>query len=139
MEKLLFDASSIVYSLKLRKIRILAGNYVQWLTVYEVVNAIWKEVSLVGSLSLKEANELLEIFLEVIEHMTILEPRSYELKILSIALETGLTTYDASYVVLAREKGLKLVTEDSKLRERAGELVETSSLDQLLENHYSQM
>ncbi len=139
MEKFLFDASSIVYSLKLRKIRILAGNYVQWLTVYEVVNAIWKEVSLVGSLSLKEANELLEIFLEVIEHMTILEPRSYELKILSIALETGLTTYDASYVVLAREKGLKLVTEDSKLRERAGELVETSSLDQLLENHYSQM
>ncbi len=139
MEKLLFDASSIVYSLKLRKIRILAGNYVQWLTVYEVVNAIWKEVSLVGSLSLKEANELLEIFLEVIEHMTILEPRSYELKILSIALETGLTTYDASYVVLAREKGLKLVTEDSKLRERAEELVETSSLDQLLENHYSQM
>ncbi len=139
MEKLLFDASSIVYSLKLRKIRILAGNYVQWLTVYEVVNAIWKEVSLVGSLSLKEANELLEIFLEVLEHMTILEPRSYELKILSIALETGLTTYDASYVVLAREKGLKLVTEDSKLRERAGELVETSSLDQLLENHYSQM
>ncbi len=139
MEKLLFDASSIVYSLKLRKIRILAGNYVQWLTVYEVVNAIWKEVSLVGSLSLKEANELLEIFLEVLEHMTILEPRSYELKILSIALETGLTTYDASYVVLAREKGLKLVTEDSKLRERAEELVETSSLDQLLENHYSQM
>ncbi len=139
MDKLLFDASSIIYSLKLRKIRILAGNYVQWLTVYEVVNAIWKEAGLVGSLSLKEAKELLEIFLEVLGHMTILEPRSYELKILNIALETGLTAYDASYVVLAREKGLKLVTEDSKLRERAGELVETSSLDQLLENHYSQV
>ena len=139
MDKLLFDASSIIYSLKLRKIRILAGNYVQWLTVYEVVNAIWKEAGLVGSLSLKEAKELLEIFLEVLEHMTILEPRSYELKILNTALERGLTAYDASYVVLAREKGLKLVTEDSKLRERAGELVETSSLDQLLRNHYSQM
>ncbi len=138
MDELLFDASSVIYSLKLRKIKILAGNCIQRLTVYEVINAIWKEANLVGSLSPREAKELLEIFLEVLKHMTILEPRSYELDILSTALETGLTAYDASYVVLARERELKLVTEDSRLRERVGELVEISSLDELLGDYGGQ-
>ncbi|RLE85419.1 MAG: VapC toxin family PIN domain ribonuclease, partial [Thermoprotei archaeon] len=40
--KFLFDTSSMLYALKLKKLRVIYGNYIQWLTVYEVTNALWK-------------------------------------------------------------------------------------------------
>jgi predicted nucleic acid-binding protein len=46
-------------------------------------------------------------------------------------METGLTVYDASYLVLAQRGGLTLVTEDAKLRKMAGETVKAVSLVEL--------
>jgi predicted nucleic acid-binding protein len=42
-----------------------------------------------------------------------------EEEILQVAIQLELTAYDFSYVVLAMEIGLILVTEDKKLREKA--------------------
>jgi predicted nucleic acid-binding protein len=39
------------------------------------------------------------------------------LDVLRLALETGLSTYDASYLSVARSQGLELVTFDQRLRE----------------------
>jgi predicted nucleic acid-binding protein len=39
---------------------------------------------------------------------------------LRLALETGLTTYDASYLMLARSLGVPLVTFDERLRQALG-------------------
>ena len=103
------------------------------MTVYEVINALWKEVNLVESLNPNEARELLNVFLKVLELMTVVDPHPSELDILDIAVERGLTAYDASYIVLAMRRGLKLVTEDTTLRRKAKKFVDVLSLDQIEE------
>jgi len=128
---LLFDASSLVYALKLKKLEVLYDNYTQWLVIYEVVNALWKEASLIGTLSLGEALKLVEIFTETLEYMNILSPHPYERAILALANKLKISAYDASYIVLAREKGLILVTEDDKLKAKAKNLVRTIGLNNI--------
>ena len=46
----LFDASSIIKALKETKLVPLGGQAIQWLTVYEVLNALWKETYLLHRL-----------------------------------------------------------------------------------------
>jgi len=129
---LLFDASSLIYALKLRNLKLLYDNYTQWLAVYEVINALWKEASLIGGISFQEALKLIKIFTEVVEFMKVLSPHPYESDILAVANKLKVAVYDASYVVLAREKGLLLVTEDDRLRIKAKSLVKTISLNDIL-------
>ena len=38
MQKLLYDSSSLIKAFKERKVDLLDGNYIQWLTIYEVLN-----------------------------------------------------------------------------------------------------
>ncbi|MEM2212327.1 MAG: hypothetical protein QXQ28_03095 [Candidatus Nezhaarchaeales archaeon] len=40
----------------------LYGNYVQPLTIYEVLNAIWKESYLAKTVTMEEARKLVRIF-----------------------------------------------------------------------------
>jgi len=100
----------------------------QWLTIYEVVNGLWKEAYLIKTLTIKEAIDVAKILREIISYMKILDPHKYEEEILETAYKLGITVYDASYIVLAKNKNLILVTEDSKLREKAENIVETKSL-----------
>ncbi|HDI32161.1 MAG TPA: PIN domain-containing protein [Thermofilum sp.] len=130
--KLLFDASSMLYALKLKKLRIIYDNYIQWLTIYEVTNALWKEASLIGSMSLSEASKIVKLFTEAVEFTKLLNPHPYEEEILAIADELEITAYDASYVFLAKQKGLSLVTEDKKLRKKAEKLIKVTSLSQII-------
>jgi predicted nucleic acid-binding protein len=51
MPDLLFDASSLVKALKLGRVELLYRSYAQWLTFYEVLNAVWKEVYLSKTIS----------------------------------------------------------------------------------------
>lgn len=129
--RLLFDASSVIYALKLRSLKVLCDNYIQWLTVYEVVNALWKEATLVKAIAPQEASKIVKLFTRALEFTRILSPHPYEDEILSTARELNVTAYDASYIVLAKKNGLTLVTEDKKLRTRAGKLVKAVSLAQI--------
>lgn len=130
--RFLLDASSVVQALKLGNLRVIYGNYIQWLTVYEVVNALWKEALLAGSISVEEASSLVEVFAETVKLVEVLSPHPYEAEILETAAKLGLTAYDASYVVLARRNGLSLVTEDKVLREKAKGVVKAVSLKEVL-------
>lgn len=125
----LFNAPSLVKALKEAKLVPLGGQAVQWLTVYEVLNALWKETRLLHRLSPEEAASLASDFTELIRNMVILEPSGLEHDILRIAVSKGVTVYDASYIALARKHRLTLVTEDQKLRQTASSIVETASLD----------
>lgn len=74
---------------------------------------------------LKEEAERLGVdFSEVIR-------RAIEEEALRITLEHSVTVYDASYIAIAREHGLTLVTEDGELRGIAESYVEARSLDEL--------
>jgi len=127
----LFDSSSLVYALKLKRIGVLAGNYIQELTVYEVLNALWKETYVLRKISIKEAESLLGVFIQLLSYLKVLDLSGLESEVFKISVETGLTVYDASYLALARREKLTLVTEDVKLRSVASTMIQTMSLDEL--------
>jgi len=127
----LFDSSSLVYALKLKRIGVLAENYIQELTVYEVLNALWKETYVLRKMSIKEAESLLDVFIQLLSYLKILDLRGLESEVFKIAVETGLNVYDASYLALAHREKLTLVTEDVKLRNVASTMIQAVSLDEL--------
>jgi predicted nucleic acid-binding protein len=127
----LFDSSSLVYALKLKRIGVLAENYIQELTIYEVLNALWKETYVLRKMSRKEAESLLDVFIQLLSYLKILNLRGLESEVFKISIETGLTVYDASYLALAHREKLTLVTEDVKLRNVASTMIQAVSLDEL--------
>ena len=131
-ERLLFDASSLIYALKLKKPGILRGNYIQWLTIYETLNGLWKEAHLVKTISAEEATAIARTLGKITRYMNVLDPQGAEEEILKTALEHGITVYDASYIVLAKNNSLTLVTEDRKLRAKAEKIVKTRSLREVV-------
>ncbi|AFK51481.1 hypothetical protein TCELL_1058 [Thermogladius calderae 1633] len=129
---LLFDSSSLLYALKERRLDLLRRNYVQWLTFYEALNGVWKEVYLHRAIRAEKAAVLVEVLAEVLKYMEVLSPAGLEREIYERALALGVTVYDASYVVLAERYDLTLVTEDKRLRSRAQGIVEVKSLRELV-------
>jgi len=121
VEELLLDASSLIYALKPRRLDMLRGNHVQWLTIYEALNGFWKEASLVKSISAEKAVALAGVFGKVLGHMSILSPYGLEEEILRTVLEHGVTVYDASYIaiVLVRKNGLILVAGIKKAKKQS--------------------
>jgi predicted nucleic acid-binding protein len=128
----LLDASSFIKALKLKRPDAIARNHTQWLTAYEVLNAIWKEVHLVRTIREDKALELASLVKELVGYTRVLDIRGLEEKVLRTALRLGLTAYDSSYVVLAKEYGLTLITEDEELKEKAREVVKVVSVDDML-------
>ena len=127
----LFDASSIVRALREAKVVPLGGQALQWLAVYEVLNAFWKEAYLLHKLDPEEASSLVSDFTDLIQEMVILEPRGLEGDIFHIAISKGITVYDASYIALAAKHKLTLVTEDRKLSHTASGIVDVVSLSDI--------
>ena len=127
----LFDSSSLVYAVRLKRISVLAGGCIQGLTVYEVLNALWRETYVLRKMSGEEAESLLDVFIRLLSYLKMLDPRGLESEVFKIAVETGLTVYDASYLALAHREKLTLVTEDVKLRNVASTMIRATSLDEL--------
>jgi predicted nucleic acid-binding protein len=132
MRSLLFDASSLIYSLKIRNLKLLYNNYIQLLTIYEVMNALWKESYLTKAITIEEARELNNILNEIIDLMNMINPHGYEKEILENAWKLGITAYDASYVVIAKKNNLILVSEDEKLKRKIGDIIKIISLKELI-------
>jgi len=132
MGNLLFDASSLVSLLKLRNLKPLNQNHIQWLTVYEVANALWKETFLIGSISADEARKIIEVLRGIMDVVNVLGPHSHEREILETAGKLGITAYDASYIALAKVNGLSLVTEDAELRDKARRMIKVFSVSEIL-------
>ena len=65
---------SVIYVLKLRSLKVLNDNRIQWLTIYEMINALWKEAILTRAISPQEASEIVKLFAKILEFMKILSP-----------------------------------------------------------------
>jgi predicted nucleic acid-binding protein len=103
------------------------------LTYYEVGNTIWKESILTKFLTPDDTNSLqkmAQVILMKTDRLTS-EPDSFE-KILEIAKSEKLTFYDSSYIHFAKEKGLKLITEDKELKVKAQKHVNVQTITALL-------
>ena len=131
MKRYLFDASSFVKALKLGKLEHLIKSHIQWLTLYEVMNALWKESCLAKAIPVDKALQLMDIIVQIAKHMKILDISGLEVETLDTAVKLKLTAYDASYIALAKRYNLILVTEDVELKIKAQQLVKTLSIDEI--------
>jgi predicted nucleic acid-binding protein len=128
MKRHLFDASSFVKALKLGKPELLIKSHIQWLTLYEIMNALWKEKCLAKAIPVDKALQLMDIVTQIAKHMKILDISGLEVETLDTAIKLGLTAYDVSYIALAKKHNLVLVTEDVELKIKAQQLVKTLSI-----------
>ncbi|MEJ2775380.1 type II toxin-antitoxin system VapC family toxin [Sulfolobaceae archaeon RB850M] len=126
-----FDSSSIYALLTKGKIELLGGNYTVFLAKLELGNIVWKEVFLHKRLSREEGLRLLSFISKVLNSMNLEDVNCKETE--EIALDYGITFYDASYVWLARKLDLPLVTEDNKLREAVERELKVLSVDEIKE------
>lgn len=57
-----------------------------------------------------------------------------EVEILKIAEELKMTFYDSSYVFIARERGIPLITEDEQLRRKAEGYIKVMNVEELVKS-----
>jgi predicted nucleic acid-binding protein len=137
MKRLLIDASSLMLLMKTANIQTeldhLRTSFLLDLTFYEVGNAIWKETCLMKFLT-KNESEVLRNKVQTVLTRTnmILSEASNFQKILDISESENLSFYDSSYLFIAKEKGLVLVTEDKELKTKAKKHVEVQKVATLL-------
>jgi len=125
---LAFDSSSIFEAILKDKILVLTGNYTLDLARYELGNLVWKRAALMKDLERDECRKLMEIIKGTLNLMEILNIGCHEADIAELAENLNLTFYDASYVFLAKSKGVPLVTEDRDIRSRVGGYVKVLSI-----------
>lgn len=90
------------------------------LTTYEMGNILWKERCLSRSLTKEEAASLASTTQEILALVERIQMNPQDIgSTLGLAEEEGLTFYDASYLKVAMDRGVALVTEDAKLRRAA--------------------
>jgi predicted nucleic acid-binding protein len=131
MSEYLFDTSSIVALAIKHRIDFLVGNHTLELAGYEIGNYLWKEIHLTKSLSHDELPTLERIFLKIFENMNVLRAWPPSAEVVKLAGELGLTYYDAIYLHQAKKLGLTLITEDSKLKEKAEKVVDVRSANDI--------
>jgi len=128
--KLLFDSSSIINLCIERKIERLLEGWTLNLAFYGLGNAVWKQVNLQKTLTPEEGGEALNALIEVLKNMREIRVED-AFSILNMAVEEGLTYYDASYIHAAIKNGATLVTDDKKLHSIAKKYVKTITSEEL--------
>ena len=115
--KYLFDASALlnlVRRLGEDSLKILRGNYILTLTIYEIGNALWRETRLLKKLTADEAEEIMKAVVALTKFMHVIEPEE-PIEVLRTSNKIETTFYDAAYMVVALRADLMLVTDDKKL------------------------
>ncbi|MHA1834776.1 MAG: hypothetical protein ACTSV7_12405 [Candidatus Baldrarchaeia archaeon] len=73
----LFDTSSILNIIKSRKdaaIKVLKENYTLQLALYEIGNAIWKDITLLKSYSLDTGLKIISTVKKLLNYMNVINP-----------------------------------------------------------------
>ena len=96
------------------------------LTEYELGNVLWKEAKR-KRIDFKVAAQTFSDELSEMRKIGI--PSIGD--VLTIAMERNLNFYDASYVYIAENEGLKLVTEDSEVLKKCGCAVKTKDVEEI--------
>jgi predicted nucleic acid-binding protein len=91
---------------KIRGYRLLAPTLIE----FELANAAWKRARRFPD----RLDDLVDA-LEIVSHLPLRFRGTDRREVIRIAVQTGLTVYDASYLWLARQLGIPLVTLDKKL------------------------
>ncbi|WP_016730277.1 type II toxin-antitoxin system VapC family toxin [Saccharolobus islandicus] len=112
-----FDSSSIYKAFSFNKLSILGGNYTAILSKFELGSVIWKKVTIFKRITEDEGEKLYQFLLKVLETMNLEDVKYNEVE--KIGIKNRISFYDSSYVWLARNLSLPLITEDEKLRKKS--------------------
>jgi predicted nucleic acid-binding protein len=89
------------------------------LALPEALNAIWKHALKIGDLSRGEAINSVEDLLKIWAALKMYSSKDVAEEALRLALEEGITVYDALYIQLAKSTRAGLATFDEKLSRTA--------------------
>ncbi|MGC8949045.1 MAG: type II toxin-antitoxin system VapC family toxin [Thermoprotei archaeon] len=85
----------------------------------EVLNALWKHVTLIGDLGRDDYKNAVQDLLKLWSKLEIFSTYELAAEAAQIAFEDRITIYDALYITTALKLGAKLITFDNKLKEKA--------------------
>lgn len=134
MKDRLFDTSALFNTMiknGSNALKLLKSQSILDLTIYEIGNAIWKLAYLKKNITPQQACKILESFLLLRPNMHVLEITGMEEKIKNLSIDTGLTFYDSAYVLVAKQSGLVLVTDDASLAKVAAKHLTVMSSDDI--------
>ncbi len=139
---LLLDANSFLLLIRsdehARTVKspIIGNSKILDLTVYEIGNALWKELELLKSLKMEDAERLANAVNLVMTNMEKLFVGASEFSdVMSIARAEKKTFYDSSYIYIAKREKMMLVTEDRGLSKVAQKYIGTVSVRELIDSH----
>ena len=127
---MVLDSSAIYKVISINRLGLLSDQYTSSLAFFELGNIIWKNSVLAHIYSQKEALELLNACEMALDKMRV--GYSDIDKIYKIATHHHISFYDASYVCLAIDFKLSLVTLDIKLSQKISSMVDILSFDQFV-------
>jgi len=127
MQRYLVDCSALYpLILKMReKIILYKAFSILDLTIYEVGNVLWKEY---GKGRIRDLKSAANLFQHVLDQLTKLSVDDIG-EVLDLAVRMKLTFYDAAYIHVARERGLKLITEDREVLSKYPEAIRVDQLE----------
>jgi predicted nucleic acid-binding protein len=110
------------------------------LAIYEACNGLWKLATLLKTISLQDAQEIIALLSEL-KIKNLIQTISFNVidlhSTFSLAHANRITFYDASYILAAQKANLVLVTEDQKLCKLAKDYVKTSRLCDLQKEFFN--
>ncbi len=137
MKQYLLDASAFILLIKKANVQTtfqhLQNSLILDLTVYEVGNALLKESGIAKFLTQQEAKVLEKVAQLILSRIDkILNQDVTFQQIMEIAKTENLSFYDSSYIYFAKQKNIKLITEDQTLKEKAQKYVQAQTTTALL-------
>ena len=115
----LFDASAILNLIKRANLKPFSQGLTLDLAIYESLNAIWKEYSLLNHIDYETAQEYINLVKNVFKILHIESINGIEEKVFELANKEKLTIYDAAYLAKSIKANYILVTDDEKLLKKA--------------------
>ena len=115
----LFDASAILNLIKRANLKPFSQGVTLDLAIYESLNAIWKEYSLLNHIDYETAQEYIDLVKNVFKILHIESINGIEEKVFELANKEKLTIYDAAYLAKSIKANYILVTDDEKLLKKA--------------------
>jgi len=133
----LFDSSSLILLIRSpheeRKVRTLMETKILDLTYYEIGNTVWKESELLKLLTEDELDKVVNAILKSLASVESIKLSTSDfVGILEIARRERLTFYDSSYLYVAKDNNMTLVSEDGKLSRIAKKYTKTQTVHSLL-------
>lgn len=119
----LFDASAILNLIKRANLKPFSQVLTLDLAIYESLNAIWKEYSLLNHIDYETAQEYINLVKNVFKILHIESINGIEEKVFELANKEKLTIYDAAYLAKSIKANYILVTDDEKLLKKASKYI----------------